>query len=74
MKVIISIICIVILSFMFGYYFCKLSRKKLQYAGQFVIDMSDPMKDIFRLDLEVSIEEVYASDEILLRVVKPTNL
>ena len=43
------------------------SRKKT-YSGSFVIDLSDPMKDICRLELEEDIESIYSKKQITLSV------
>lgn len=39
-------------------------------SGSFVIDISDPMKDICRLELEESLESIYSKDQIILNVKK----
>lgn len=43
------------------------SRKK-NYSGSFVIDLSDPMKDICRLELEEDLDSIYSKQHISLLV------
>lgn len=42
--------------------------RKNNYSGSFVIDLSDPMKDICRLELEEDIESIYSKKQITLLV------
>ena len=37
-------------------------------AGTFIIDFSDPMKDICRLELDESIDEIYTKKQITLKI------
>ena len=37
-------------------------------AGTFVIDFSDPTKDVCRLELDVSLSEIYSKKRILLNI------
>ena len=44
----------------------RLDRKKS--SGTFIIDFSDPMKDICRLELSESIDSIYEKKEIKLDI------
>lgn len=37
-------------------------------SGSFILDFSDPMKDICRLDLEESLDSIYKKKKIILRI------
>lgn len=37
-------------------------------SGSFILDFSDPMKDVCRLDLEESLESIYGKKKIILRI------
>ena len=50
------------------YYVFGERKKKPDFAGTFEIDLSDPMKDTCRLELDESLGEIYAKKEITLRV------
>lgn len=47
-------------------YFKVVSGRKT--SGTFVIDFSDPMKDVCRFELEESLESIYAKKQILLNI------
>lgn len=52
-----------------GFCIAGLGRsKKDNYAGSFVIDLSDPMKDICRLELEEDLDSIYSKKQITLLV------
>lgn len=42
--------------------------KRKRSAGTFIIDFSDPMKDICRLELDESIDEIYTKKQITLKI------
>lgn len=46
--------------------------KNKKPSGSFVIDISDPMRDICRLELDESLESIYSKDQIILNVKKYT--
>lgn len=43
-------------------------KKPIKPSGSFVIDFSDPMKDVCRLELDESLDSVYTKKEIVLTV------
>ena len=43
-------------------------HKRKRPAGTFIIDFSDPMKDICRLELDESIDEIYTKKQITLKI------
>lgn len=43
-------------------------HKLKRFAGTFIIDFSDPMKDICRLELDESIDEIYTKKQITLKI------
>ena len=45
-----------------------LSKHKKKVSGSFVIDFSDPMKDVCRLELEEEIYSIYEKKQIVLNV------
>jgi gas vesicle protein len=49
------------------------SKKTVKPSGSFVIDFSDPLKDICRLELDESLETIYEKDQMILRVVKSND-
>lgn len=42
--------------------------KRRKLSGTFVIDLSDPMKDICRLELHESLESIYKKKQIILNI------
>ena len=42
---------------------------KPKASGSFIMDFSDPLKDICRLDLEEDLNSVYAKKRIVLKVI-----
>lgn len=42
--------------------------KRIKPTGTFIIDLSDPMKDICRLELDESLENIYKKDQIVFNV------
>ena len=42
--------------------------KRVKPSGTFVIDLSDPMKDICRFEMEESLESIYAKNRMVLNV------
>lgn len=60
MEFVIGIIVGLILYYVFG------ERKKA--SGSFVIDMTDPEKDICRFEIDESLNEIYSKKYILLKV------
>lgn len=60
MEFVIGIIVGLILYYIFG------ERKKA--SGSFVIDMTDPEKDICRFEMDESLNEIYSKKYILLKV------
>lgn len=42
--------------------------KKLKPSGTFVIDVSDPMKDICRFEMDESLDSIYSKKYIVLKV------
>lgn len=51
-------------------YFITLSELKPQRkpSGTFVIDVSDPMKDICKFEMDESLESIYSKKQIILNV------
>lgn len=45
-----------------------LISKRRKPSGSFILDFSDPMKDVCRLDLEESLESIYKKKRIILRI------
>lgn len=45
-----------------------LISKRRKPSGSFILDFSDPMKDICRLDLEESLDDIYKKKRIILRI------
>ena len=41
---------------------------ELKPSGTFVIDVSDPMKDICRFEMDESLDSIYSKKQILLNV------
>lgn len=58
-----------------GICFCclifKFTRKKP--SGTFVIDFSDPLKDVCRLELDEELDSIYTKKKILLNVKTTSN-
>lgn len=50
-----------------GLVFCLISKLR-KPSGSFILDFSDPMKDVCRLDLEESLESIYGKKKIILRI------
>lgn len=48
--------------------FCYILSKRRKTSGTFIIDLTDPMKDICRLDLNESIDSIYIKKQIMLNV------
>ena len=42
--------------------------KRRKPSGSFILDFSDPMKDICRLDLEESLDSIYKKKKIILKI------
>lgn len=42
--------------------------KRVKPSGTFVIDLSDPMKDVCRFEMEESLESIYAKNRMVLNV------
>lgn len=64
MEFLIGLIFGLVLMFLFDY--VTTGRKKP--SGTFIIDFRDPEKDVCKLELEESIEDIYDKAEITLRV------
>lgn len=47
-------------------YFTIINRSKP--SGTFVIDLSDPMKDICRIEMDESLDSIYTKKRIILKV------
>lgn len=47
-------------------YYVFVDRKKT--SGRFIIDFSDPMKDVCRLELDGGLNEIYSKKQIVLDV------
>lgn len=43
-------------------------RPKPKPSGTFVIDLSDPLKDVCRFELDESLESIYAKKRMILNV------
>lgn len=43
-------------------------HKRKKPSGSFVIDFSDPMKDVCRLELDESIDRIYEKKRIVLNI------
>lgn len=42
--------------------------KSLKVSGTFIIDLSDPMKDVCKLELDENLESIYTKNQIVLKV------
>ena len=44
------------------------ARKEFKPSGTFVIDLSDPTKDICRFEMDESLDSIYSKKQIILNV------
>lgn len=61
------LICIII-GMIIGGGILYFSKPKPKPSGTFVIDLSDPLKDVCRFELEESLESIYSKTQIILNV------
>lgn len=53
---------------LFCYLFDWITDKNKRPSGTFIIDFRDPEKDVCKLELEESLDDIYEKREITLRV------
>lgn len=65
----------VIIGFLIGATSFKLytDKKNKSVSGSFIMDFTDPMKDICRLELEESLDSIYSKKRISLNVITHEN-
>lgn len=65
----------VIIGFLIGATSFKLytDKKNKKVSGSFIMDFTDPMKDICRLELEESLDSIYSKKRISLNVITHEN-
>ena len=65
----------VIVGFLIGATSFKLytDKKNKKVSGSFIMDFTDPMKDICRLELEESLDSIYSKKQISLNVITHEN-
>lgn len=65
----------VIVGFLIGATSFKLytDKKSKKVSGSFIMDFTDPMKDICRLELEESLDSIYSKKRISLNVITHEN-
>ena len=65
----------VIVGFLVGATSFKLytDKKNKKVSGSFIMDFTDPMKDICRLELEESLDSIYSKKRISLNVITHEN-
>lgn len=47
---------------------CYVFKKTSKPSGSFIIDVSDPMKDICNLQLDETLDSIFSKKKIILRV------
>ena len=52
-----------------SYIFVKIKKSKRKPSGRFVMDFSDPTKDICRLELDEDLNSIYTKKSIVLEIV-----
>lgn len=65
----------IIVGFLIGATSFKLytDKKNKKVSGSFIMDFTDPMKDICRLELEESLDSIYSKKRISLNVITHEN-
>lgn len=65
----------IIVGFLIGATSFKLytDKKNKKVSGSFIMDFTDPMKDICRLELEESLDSIYSKKRISLKVITHEN-
>ena len=65
----------IIVGFLIGATSFKLytDEKNKKVSGSFIMDFTDPMKDICRLELEESLDSIYSKKRISLKVITHEN-
>lgn len=65
----------IIVGFLIGGTSFKLytDKKNKKVSGSFIMDFTDPMKDICRLELEESLDSIYSKKRISLNVITHEN-
>lgn len=65
----------IIVGFLIGATSFKLyiDKKNKKVSGSFIMDFTDPMKDICRLELEESLDSIYSKKRISLNVIAHEN-
>ena len=66
MEFVVFVIGIFVGGLMFWLFFDR--KKPIKPSGTFVIDFLDPVKDVCRIELDESIDNIYTKKEIVLRV------
>ena len=67
---IVAVLCVFALIFYLGHLSAGLNKKiEKFYAGNFVVDFSDPLKDIFTVELTCAIGEITEHDELYFRII-----
>ena len=56
----------IVVGIVLSYIFIQFTKK--EPSGTFVIDLSDPMKDVCRLELDENIESIYTKKQIILNI------
>lgn len=64
MYLVIGLIVGLVIGVSIGY----ISNKRVKPSGTFVIDVSDPMKDICRFEMDESLDAIYSKKQIMLNV------
>lgn len=56
----------IIVGIIISYIFFQFTKRKP--SGTFVIDLSDPMKDVCKLELEEDLETIYKKKQMILNI------
>lgn len=51
-----------------SYIFVKIKKSKRKPSGVFVMDFSDPLKDVCRLELSEDLNSIYTKKSIILNI------
>lgn len=66
MEFVVFVIGLFVGGLMFWLFFDR--KKSTKPSGTFIIDFSDPVKDVCRIELDESLDNIYTKKEIVLRV------
>lgn len=69
MNVLIGIFIGLYVGVLCSYIFVKIKKSKHKPSGRFVMDFSDPTKDICRLELDEDLNSIYTKKSIVLEIV-----